>query len=149
MKYSSARRYRRKFQRVRIPSRSTIHDLVNKVKRTGSFLNKKRVQQRRVLPEEKLDEVRARLEHTPKKSLKVLAQETNISKSTAAVATKLLKFKLYKVTVVHALQPQDPVCRVNFCYWFLQSIYDGDVDPGLTFFTDETCFQLICCLSLN
>ncbi|KAJ4445528.1 hypothetical protein ANN_12208 [Periplaneta americana] len=44
---------------VRIPSRSTIHDLVNKVKRTGSFLNKKRVQQRRVLTEEKLDEVGA------------------------------------------------------------------------------------------
>ncbi|KAJ4441342.1 hypothetical protein ANN_11197 [Periplaneta americana] len=67
VKYSSARRCRREFEHrfagVRIPSRSTIHDLVNKVRRTGSFLNKKRVQQRRVLTEEKLDEVGARLEH--------------------------------------------------------------------------------------
>ncbi|KAJ4430118.1 hypothetical protein ANN_22328 [Periplaneta americana] len=50
VKYSSARRCRREFEHrfadVRIPSRSTIHNLVNKVRRTGSFLNKKRVQQR-------------------------------------------------------------------------------------------------------
>ena len=70
-KYSSARRCRRKFQRqfagVRILSSLTIHERVSTVKRTGSFLNKKRVQQRRVLTEGKLDEVSARLKHTPQK----------------------------------------------------------------------------------
>lgn len=146
VKYSSARRCRREFQQrfagVRIPSRSTIHDLVNKVRRTGSFLNKKHVRQRRVLTEEKLDEVGARLEHTPQKSLRRLAQEVNISKSAAFVATKLLKLKPYKVTVVHALQPQDPVSRVNYCNWFLQSVHNGEVDPLLTFFTDEAWFYL-------
>ena len=64
VKNYSTRRCLRKFQRqfevVRIPSRSTIHDLVNEDKRTRSFLNKKRVQQRRVPAEEKLHEVRAR-----------------------------------------------------------------------------------------
>ncbi|KAJ4436212.1 hypothetical protein ANN_18842 [Periplaneta americana] len=95
---------------VRIPNRSTIHDLVNKVRSTESFLNKKHVQQRRVLTEEKLDEVGARLEDSPRKSLRRrrLAQEVNISKTSAFVATKLLKLKPYRVTVVHALQPQDP-----------------------------------------
>ena len=47
VKYSSTGRCRRKFQHqfagVRIPSKSTNHDLVNKVKRTRSFLNKERV----------------------------------------------------------------------------------------------------------
>ncbi|KAJ4437480.1 hypothetical protein ANN_17624 [Periplaneta americana] len=63
---------------IRIPSRPTIHDLVDKVKSTGSFLNKKCVQQRRVLTEEKLDE----------------------------------------------------------------SVHNGDLDPLLTFFTDEAWFHL-------
>ncbi|KAJ4439784.1 hypothetical protein ANN_07912 [Periplaneta americana] len=103
---------------VRIPSRTTIHDLVNKVRRTGSFSNKKRIQQCRVLTEENLDEVGARLEHSPRKSLRRLAQEVNISKMSAFVATKILKLKPYR------------------------SVPNGDVDPLLTFFTDEAWFHL-------
>ncbi|KAJ4442431.1 hypothetical protein ANN_04017 [Periplaneta americana] len=45
------REFEHRFAGVRIPSKSTIHDLVNKVRRTGTFLNKKRIQQRRVLTE--------------------------------------------------------------------------------------------------
>jgi hypothetical protein len=59
---------------------------------------------------EKLEEIGARLEHAPRKSLRCLAQETGILKS-AATATKLLKLTQYKVTVLHALQPCVPVNR--------------------------------------
>jgi hypothetical protein len=45
---------------------------------------------RRMLTE-KLDGKGARLEHTPRKSLKRLAQETGVSKSSARTATQLLK----------------------------------------------------------
>ncbi|KAJ4440888.1 hypothetical protein ANN_10735, partial [Periplaneta americana] len=107
------REFEHRFAGVRIHSRSTIHDLVNKVRRTGSFLNKKCVQQCCVLTEGKLDEVGARLEHSPRKSLPRLAQEVNISKTSAFVATKLLKLKPYR------------------------SVHNGDVDPLLRFFTDE------------
>jgi hypothetical protein len=44
------------------------------------------------------------LEHTPQKSLRCLAQETCTLKSSAAIATKLLKIWPYKVTVVNTLQ---------------------------------------------
>jgi hypothetical protein len=40
---------------------------------------------------EKLHDIGARLEHTPRKSLKRLAQETGVSKSSARMATQLLK----------------------------------------------------------
>jgi hypothetical protein len=40
---------------------------------------------------EKFDDVWARLEHTPIKSLKLLSQETGVSKSSARRATQLLK----------------------------------------------------------
>jgi hypothetical protein len=38
--------------------------------------------------EEKLDEIRARLEHTPQKSLRRLAQENGVLKSSAAKVMK-------------------------------------------------------------
>jgi hypothetical protein len=44
-----------------------------------------------VLTEEKLNDIGARLEHTPRKSLKHLAQEAGVSKSSARTATQLLK----------------------------------------------------------
>jgi hypothetical protein len=56
--------------------------------------------------------------------------------------TQLLKIRPYKTTVIHALQPRDPACRVHFCSWFLQSVIEGEIDPQLTFFSDEASFHL-------
>jgi hypothetical protein len=55
----------------------------------GHFWTRNPFKNRRVLTEEKLDKIRARSEHTPQKSLRRLAQETGISKSSAVKATKL------------------------------------------------------------
>jgi hypothetical protein len=44
-----------------------------------------------VLTEEKLDDIGARIEHTPRKSLKCVAQEIGVSNSSARTATQLLK----------------------------------------------------------
>jgi hypothetical protein len=75
----------------------------------GSLLCRKPAKKRPVFTEETLDEIRARLEVTPQKSLRRLAQETGISKSSAATATKLHKRGPYKATVFHALQSLVPV----------------------------------------
>jgi DNA-binding transcriptional MocR family regulator len=104
------------------------------VRSTGSLLDKKLVNKRRVLTEEKLDEIGTRLQHTPLKSLRRLAQETGISKSSAARATKQLKLRPYQATAVHTLKLRDSASRINFCNWFLQSVHDGEVDPYLTSF---------------
>jgi hypothetical protein len=42
----------------------------------------------------------------------------------------------------HALQLRDAACRVHFCSWFLQSVVEGEMDPQLIFFSDETRFHL-------
>jgi hypothetical protein len=55
-----------------------------------------------MLTEEKLDDIGARFEHTPRKSLKHLAQKTGMSKSSARRATQLLKLRPYKTTVIQA-----------------------------------------------
>jgi hypothetical protein len=53
---------------------------VNKFRTTGRLIDKKQKHMRRVLTK-KLDDIGARLEHAPRKSLKRLAQETGMSKS--------------------------------------------------------------------
>jgi hypothetical protein len=81
-----------------------------------------------VLTEEKLDDIGVRLECAQKKSLKHLAQENGVSKSSVRRATELLKLRPYRIAVIHALQLCDPSSRVHFCSWFLQSLVKGEID---------------------
>jgi hypothetical protein len=83
-----------------------------------------------------------RLEHTFRKSLKRLAQETGVSKSSARMVTQLLKLKPCKATVIHDLQPHGPAGRVHFCSWFLQCAVEGEIDMRWAFFSDDTLFHL-------
>jgi transposase len=118
VKYGSARKCRRKVRDERVPSRRTIHNLVNKLRTTGLVIDKKQKHKRRVRTEEKIDNIGARLEHTPRKSLKRLAQETGVSKSSARTATQLLKLRPYETTVIHALQPHDSASSFRFSVGF-------------------------------
>jgi hypothetical protein len=59
--------------------------------------------------------------------------------STARTATQLLHLRPYKTTVIHALQLCDPASRVR---WFLQSVVEGEIDPQLTFFSDEAWLHM-------
>jgi hypothetical protein len=64
--------------------------MVNKLRTTGFVIDKKQKHKRPVLTE-KLHGIGARLEHTPRNSLKRLTHETGVSKSSARTATQLLK----------------------------------------------------------
>jgi hypothetical protein len=59
-----------------------------KVRSTGSLLDKKPDKKCHVLIKEELYKIRARSENTPQNSLRCLAQETGISKSSADKGTK-------------------------------------------------------------
>jgi hypothetical protein len=74
--------------------------------------------------------------------LKCLAQETGVSKSNARTSTQLLKLRLYKTTVIHALQLHDPASMVHFCIWFLQSVVEGEINQQLIFFSNDVWFHL-------
>jgi hypothetical protein len=140
MKYGSARKcrpkFRLKFCDESVISRQTIHNLANKLRATGLLIDNKQKHKPRVLTEEKLDDVGARLEHTHKKSLKHLAPETGMPKSSARKATQFLKFRSYKTNVIHTLQLHDPASRVHFCSWFLESVIEGEINLQFTVFSD-------------
>jgi hypothetical protein len=109
---------------------------------TGSFLDKKYTRQNVVLTEETLDEIGARLEHSPRKSLARLAQQAQVSKTTAWRATINLHLRPYKITQVQVIEEGDYGRRAHFCNWFLQAVHDAVLDPKLRFFTDEAWFHL-------
>jgi hypothetical protein len=96
---------------------------------------------RRVLIE-KLGDTGARHEHTPRKSLKRLAQKTGVSKPSTRMATKFLNLRPYKTTAIHALQPCDPASRVQFCSRFLWFVIEAEIALQLELFSDEAWFHL-------
>jgi hypothetical protein len=57
-------------------------------------------------------------------------------------ATKLLHICRYKITVVPEIKAMEYEKRVKFRNWFINNAQDGLLDPELTFFTDETNFNL-------
>jgi hypothetical protein len=67
----------------------------------GLLIDREQKHKRQMLTKEKLDDIGARLEHIPRKSLKHPTQETGVSKSSARRATQLLKLRPYKTTVIH------------------------------------------------
>ena len=56
------RRFKANYPGVRVPSTDSVRLLVNKFRETGSILDKKRNVKRRVLTEQKLEEIGEKLE---------------------------------------------------------------------------------------
>ena len=59
-------KFRRQFPGISVSYKSTIQKLVKKLQTTGSLLDKKHVVVKKVLTEEKLDDIGAWFEHSPK-----------------------------------------------------------------------------------
>lgn len=57
-------------------------------------------------------------------------------------ATKLLHSKPHTFTVVKKLQDADSIARIHFCNCFCDALYNGDISPSLTFFTDGALTHL-------
>jgi hypothetical protein len=100
------------------------------------------IRKKRVLTDEKLEDIQDRLEISPRKSLRRLSQETGVPVGSVSKETKLITFRPYRVRVVHELKPVDAPQSIRFCKWMLKNVHDGLVDPQLLFITDEAYFHL-------
>jgi hypothetical protein len=81
----------------------------------------------------KLDDISLRLETSPRKSLRRLAQQNGVSVGSAWTVSKLLHVLPYKITIVPEIKPRDYEKRVVFCNSFINILHDGLIDPKLTF----------------
>ncbi|PSN32334.1 hypothetical protein C0J52_27339 [Blattella germanica] len=81
---------------------------------------------------------------SPTKSVRKLAQETNISLRTAYKAVKeQLHLHPFKFTVVQELHVTDYLKRIRYCEWFNRFIRKHRFEIlNRTFFTDEAWFHL-------
>ncbi|PSN53166.1 hypothetical protein C0J52_18563 [Blattella germanica] len=94
-KYSRevTRLFKDRFPDINAPHRDTVRKLVNRLRETGSVLDRKLSRTHHVITEEKLNEIGQTLQHNLRKSLNRLSQETNVSQFSAWRATRLLKLK--------------------------------------------------------
>lgn len=81
-------KFREKFPEKAFPVPYTIRRLCKFIQ-TGSVNDEKSKRNYRLLTEAKLDDIAEGLEHFPQKTLKLLGQETEVSKSSAGVAKKI------------------------------------------------------------
>jgi hypothetical protein len=135
-------RFIRKYPDSPVPTVSCVSKRIKKWRTTAPVLDETRHRKKTVLTDEKLEDIRALLEISPRKSLRWFSQKTGVSIGCASKATKLTKFRPYRIRVVHAFKPVDAPQRIRFCNWMLKNMHDGLVDPQLLFITDEAYFHL-------
>jgi hypothetical protein len=68
-----------------------------------------------VVTEEKVWNIEVWLQTSPRKPLRRLAQEIGVSLGYAFTATKLIRFHVYKMTVVNEVKQPDYPAKIGFC----------------------------------
>ena len=116
------RAWRTKYKAKQAPRSDNILCTVSRFKKTGSVLpnlNRRRhISQKRKIAKNIVENLVSKF---PKLSLKMMAQESKISKSTTRkVLIEDLKRKLYKIQDYHQLNPADYQKKVIFAEWFLK-----------------------------
>lgn len=127
LKYASwqicHRKFCKKYPDSKVPCKRTVYRIVEKFRKTGSVLDKKKVRKRFVLTEEKLHEIGAQIETCPGKSLHRLAVKSGVSKSSVHRATKLLTLRPYKVRAAPQLSILNGESTSRHCRLFQESYY--------------------------
>jgi hypothetical protein len=80
---------------------------VERFRQTGSIGEKRCSGRPSVLSNDSLEDLRARLLQSPRKSLRKLSQQTAMTYGSVQRATKLLKLHPYRVQVCHELKETD------------------------------------------
>ena len=101
---------------------------------TGCVKVKKHMRQPSVVTPEKVDEVQDRMEASPKKYLRLLAQQAHCSYFSARKTVKTLKLYPYKIHGVHQLLEPDKEKRIADCEWFQRMVREQDNGLDVIFF---------------
>ena len=135
------RAWRTKYKTKKAPRSDNILCTVSRFKKTGSVLpnlNRRRdISQKRKAAKNIVENLVSKF---PKLSLKMMAPESKISKSTTRkVLIEDLKRKPYKIQDYHQLKPADYQKRVIFAEWFLKLPTNSS---QLIIMSDEAYFYL-------
>jgi transposase len=87
-----------------VPNKSTIQRQVERFRETGSIGEKRRSGRPSVPSNDSLEDIRARLLQSPRKSLRKLSQQTGMTHGSVQRATKRLKLHPYRVLLARGLR---------------------------------------------
>ncbi len=99
-----------------VPDDHTVRDIAKRFRETGSTAH--RSYSPSVLSPDKLREIEEIITQNRHLSLRMVAQQAGVSKTTAWKAISVhLKMKPYRITRIHELKPPDYAARLEFCQW--------------------------------
>ena len=140
------RQFRRKFPGRKIPHRNTIKSLIQKFRDTGSVANNNKTHSGARLTARtpaRVQDVRTRLEQSPRKSTRRLSQEVGISRSfVMRVIHSDLKLFPYKVQILQAQSQANKNQRYEFCQSISERIENNPRLLDVLLFSDEAHFHL-------
>jgi hypothetical protein len=96
--------FRNSFPDSVVPNKSTIQRLVERFRETGSIGEKRRSGRLSVLSNDSLEDIRACLLQSPRKSLRKLSQQTGMTCGSVQTDTQRLKLHPYRVLLPHVLR---------------------------------------------
>ncbi|KAI4457295.1 hypothetical protein MML48_8g00010323 [Holotrichia oblita] len=137
--------FRQRFPNLPITSAqllSHVHACIDKFQETGAVTRKPGGGAPKKRTAACIEDIRQRMDNSPKKSIPKLSQQIQLSVGTChTILKKKLKLYPYKMKVVHKLTQVDFGTRTQYCQWFLDNV-DNDNVLDKCFFTDEAWFHL-------
>ncbi len=116
-------RFRNKFLGASVPNKSTIKRIEDNFSNNYSLEPKKKDRKKTKLTPERLSNIREQMKPPPNRSVRKVALQYSIHRSSAFVALKWLKLHAYRAILVQELKPLDPQKRLCSCEWFSNFIF--------------------------
>jgi transposase len=107
--------FRHSFPGSVVPNRSTIKRLIERFRETRNIGEKRRSDHPSVLSNDSLEDIRARLPQSLRKSLRKVSQQTGMTYGSVHRATKRFKLHPYQVQVCHELKEIYKEKRMHYC----------------------------------
>jgi len=120
-----------------VSGKSTMQELIEIWRRTGSVQNAPRNRPPSVCTPELKRQVQSIMASSPRKSTRKLHQQVPASERTCRRVLKVLKLKPYRISVVQQLIEPDLQKRVHFCSWLLRNVASGFLNPLMLIMSDE------------
>ncbi|XKL64373.1 hypothetical protein PGB90_004459 [Kerria lacca] len=143
LSYKSVREtFRTKFPNSGVPSKSVIKAIIDRFRSNFTLEPAKKIRPPKKLTPEKLQVISETLTDKPSTSVRKLAVQTNIPKSTVHRGLKQLKLHPYRVTLVQELKPPDFGKRLHYCKWLRHFVRTHGIEiMNNFFFSDEAWFH--------
>jgi hypothetical protein len=126
----------------RHPPRSTLNNIVKRLRETGTFSHRPRPGRPRTASNEEMETlILAAIEANPFTSSRAIATDLAISQATVLRVLKRYHERPFKAHLVHNLLDADHIPRERFCHWALERL---DEDPQFLrwiFVCDESTFH--------